>query len=406
MMVSADSLETEPLATAVDRATMPRSSDPASPVSPKTEELPASPTTPAAATADEPVAPQRWAPQARPRLVNVIVIVIVIAAIAAILYAWQLPPFGGRYEQTDNAYVRGQTTIISPQVAGYVADVPAQDFQHVKAGDVLVRIEDSIYSAKVAQARANVLSQVASLDNSTQAQRSREANELAEDASIANAQAQLTKVRADMRRVDALVSHGWVTTRDRDQQVAALRAAEAQLRQARAAREIGRQDVRTVIVGRAGLSANVEAAKAQVRLAEVDLDHTVIRAPQDGQLSEVGVRRGQYVTSGTQLMFLVPKTLWVTANFKEAQTRNMRVGQPASFTVDALGKSRLKGRVESLAPAAGSEFAVLRPDNATGNFVKVAQRIAVRIRIDPDQPLADRIRPGMSVVARIDTGDR
>ena len=206
-----------------------------------------------------------------------------------------------------------------------------------------------------------------------------------------------------MRRVEALAKRGWVTTRDRDQQTAALRAAEAQLRQAQAAREINRQDVRSVVVGRAGLNANVEAARAQVRLAEVDLGHTVIRAPQGGQLSEVVVRRGQYVTAGTQLMFLVPRSYWVTANFREAQTRKMRVGQPASFTVDALGDARLTGRVESLAPAAGSEFAVLKPENATGNFVKVAQRIAVRIRIDPGQPLADRLRPGMSVVARIDT---
>ncbi|MCL6697256.1 HlyD family secretion protein [Sphingomonas sp. NSE70-1] len=371
-----------------------------------TTDGPAPAAAPSEGAAIDPPPPSRWNPQARSNLTTVTAILLVVAAVIFILYAWQLPPFGGRYEQTDNAYVRGQTTIISPQVSGYVSEVPVQDFQQVKAGDVLVRIEDRIYSAKVAQARANVLSQAASLDNSTQAQRSREANELAEDAAIANAQAQLIKAQADMRRIDALVGNGWVTTRDHDQQIAALRAAEAQLRQARAAREIGRQDVRTVIVGRAGLNANVESAKAQVRLAEVDLDHTVIRAPQDGQLSEVGVRRGQYVTSGTQLMFLVPRKLWVTANFKEAQTRNMRVGQPASFTVDALGKTRLKGHVESLAPAAGSEFAVLRPDNATGNFVKVAQRIAVRIRIDPDQPLADRIRPGMSVVARIDTGDR
>jgi len=402
MMVSADSIEAKSLAASAEQAATPGPSAPTAPVSAP----PSSPTAPSAATADEPVAPQRWDPQARSRIVNVIVIAIVIAAIAAILYAWQLPPFGGRYEQTDNAYVRGQTTIISPQVSGYVAEVPAQDYQMVQTGQVLVRIEDQIYRAKVAQARANVLTQVANFDNSTQAQRSKEANELAEDAAIANAQAQLTKVQADMRRTDALIAHGWVTSRDRDQQVAALRAAEAQLRQTRAAREIGRQDVRTVVVGRAGLSANVEAAQAQVRLAEVDLGHTVIRAPQAGQLSEVGVRRGQYVTAGTQLMFLVPKSLWVIANFKEAQTHNMVVGQPASFTVDALDGARLTGRVENLAPAAGSEFAVLRPDNATGNFVKVAQRIAVRIRIDPDQPLADRIRPGMSVVARIDTSDR
>jgi multidrug resistance efflux pump len=347
-----------------------------------------------------------WRPQPRSFLVNVIIILLIAAAIAAVLYAWQLPPFGGRYERTDDAYVRGQTTVISPQVSGYVREVPVKDFDHVEAGQVLVRIEDSIYGARVEQAHANVLSQMANLDNSEQAQRSKEAGELSQDAAIASAEAQLNKVRADLRRTEALAVHGWVTQAERDRQIAAMRAAEAQLSQARAAREIGTQEVRTVVVGRAGLHANVEAAKAQVRLAQVDFDHTVIKAPQDGQLSEIGVRPGQYVSAGTQLMYLVPKALWVTANFKEAQTHRIKVGQSASFTVDALGGARLTGLVESLAPAAGSEFAVLKPDNVTGNFVKVAQRIAVRIRVDPDQPLARQIRPGMSVVVRIDTAQR
>jgi multidrug resistance efflux pump len=334
------------------------------------------------------------------------IVLLVAVAVAAILYAWRLPPFGGHFEQTDDAYVRGQTTVISPQVSGYVSVTPVKDFQDVRAGDVLVRIEDSIYSAKVAQARANVLTQMANLQNADQAQRSKEAGTLQQDAAIANANAQLTRTQADWNRLEPLVKAGWSTHALEDQARAALQAAEAQVKQANAAREIGTQDVRSVVVGRAGLNANVEAAKAQVRLAEVDLGHTVIRAPQSGQLSEVSVRTGQYVTAGTQLMYLVPHDSWVTANFKEAQTRNMRIGQHASFTVDALGGKRLNGTVESLAPASGSEFAVLRPDNATGNFVKVAQRIAVRIRIDPNQPLADRLRPGMSVVARIRTDDR
>lgn len=358
-----------------------------------------------AAEAAEPP-PAAWIPPSRSWLTRLGIAALLIAAIATILYAWQLPPFGGRFEQTDNAYVRGQTTVISPQVSGYVATVPVKDFENVEAGQILIRIEDSIYNAKVVQARANVLTQVANLQNSDQAQRSKEASTLAQDAGIANAQAQLARARADWSRLEPLVRHGWATRAQEDQTRAALRSAEAQVRQADAARAIGTQDVRTVVVGRSGLNANVEAAKAQVRLAEIDLDHTVIRAPQAGQLSEIGVRQGQYVTAGTQLMSLVPRNLWVTANFKEAQTRKIRVGQEASFTVDALGDRRLKGHVESLAPAAGSEFAVLRPDNATGNFVKVAQRIAVRIRIDPNQPLADRLRPGMSVVARIRTDDR
>lgn len=375
------------------------------PVTPKA--VPAAVASQSASAADAGESPpiaSRWSPPPRSRLVRSSAAAITGLAAGAILYAWQLPPFGGRYEQTDNAYVRGQTTVISPQVSGYVADVAVKDFEVVQPGQVLARIDDRVYAAKVAQAKANVLTQLSNLQNSAQAQRSREAGEVAGDAAIFNAEAQLRRVEADMRRTEALVADGWVTLRERDQQMAAVRAAEAALRQARAAREINREEVRTVIVGRAGLEANVEAAKAQVRLAEVDLGHTVIRAPQAGQLSEIGVRRGQYVTAGSQLMFLVPRTFWITANFREAQTRNMRVGQAASFTVDALGSARLSGRVESLAPAAGSEFAVLRADNSTGNFVKVAQRIAVRIRIDPHQPLARRLRPGMSVVARIDTG--
>jgi multidrug resistance efflux pump len=359
-----------------------------------------------AAQSEPELPPERWSPPARTRLVWAGIAALLVAAVATILYAWQLPPFGGRYEQTDNAYVRGQTTIISPQVSGYVAAVPVKDFDNVGAGQVLIRIEDSIYSAKVAQARANVLTQMANLQNSDQAQRSKEASTLVQDAGIVSAEAQLARAQADWNRLEPLVRQGWATRAQEDQVRAALRSAQAQVSQANATRQIGTQDVRTVVVGRSGLSANVEAARAQVRLAEIDLDHTVIRAPQAGQLGEVGVRQGQYVTAGTQLMSLVPRNLWVTANFKEAQTRKIRVGQKATFTVDALGDRRLKGHVESLAPAAGSEFAVLRPDNSTGNFVKVAQRIAVRIRIDPNQSLADGLRPGMSVVARIRTDDR
>jgi multidrug resistance efflux pump len=349
--------------------------------------------------------PASWSPPPKDRRTIAVIVLLVILAILTILYAWNLPPFSDRFEQTDNAYVRGKTTVISPQVSGYVTQVPVQDFQTVRPGDVLVRIEDRIYAARVEQARANVLAQMAGLDNSTQAERSREANALAQDAAIGNAQAQLERARADMRRVDALVADGSVSLRERDQTRAALRQAEAQLRQAGAAREIARQDIRSVTVGRGGLKAGVEAANAQLHLAQIDLEHSVIRAPEGGQLSEIGVRNGQFVTAGTQLMFLVPRQLWVIANFKEAQTRNMRAGQVASVKVDALGGETLTGRIQSLAPAAGSEFAVLKADNATGNFVKVAQRMAVRITIDPRQPLADRLRPGMSVTARVDTGN-
>ncbi|MBU3077451.1 HlyD family secretion protein [Sphingomonas quercus] len=347
--------------------------------------------------------PRGWRPPDKSPAVVIAIAVIAMAGVLAILYAWRLPPFAGLTEQTDNAYVRGRVTVISPQVSGYVTSVPVQDFAEVRAGQVLATIDDRIYAARVAQAKANVAAQEAALANSTQSQRSREVATLSQDAAIASARAQLTRAQADMRRADALVADGSISAREQDQTRAALLAAEAAVRQSEAGRAIGTQDVRTVLVGRGGLQASVEAARAQLRLAQVDLDNTVIRAPAAGQLSEIGVRLGAYVTAGTQLMFLVPHDVWVVANFKEAQTHDMRVGQPASLRVDALGNARLFGRVENLSPAAGSEFSVIKPDNATGNFVKVAQRIAVRIRIGAGQPLAHRLRPGMSVVAKVDT---
>ncbi|MEJ0028787.1 MAG: HlyD family secretion protein [Rhizomicrobium sp.] len=332
---------------------------------------------------------QVWHPPARNPLTTVAIAVLALAAILVVLWAWDLWPFGGRIEVTDDAYVRGRTTVIAPQVSGYVAAVPVHDYQQVRAGGVLVLIDDRIYRARVAQAAASVAAAIAALDNSDQAHAARVA-------ASASARAQLLRAQADMARVNDLVRDGSVSIRERDQTLAALA-------QAQAGGQIAVQDIRSVDVGREGLRAQVEAARAQLRLAEIDLGHTVIRAPETGQLSEVAVRLGQYVTNGTQLFSLVPAERWIIANYKEGQMAHMMPGEPATFTVDALGGLRLTGHVQRLSPAAGSEFAVLKPDNATGNFVKVPQRFGVRIAVDPNQPGADRLRPGMSVETRIDT---
>lgn len=297
-----------------------------------------------------------------------LVIVLAAVAVSAVLAAWHLPPFAGGVETTENAYVRGSTLVIAPQVSGYVVAVEVRDYEQVRAGQVLARVDDRIYNARVAAAHATLNAQIAGLDN---------------------ARAQLLRAQADMARVNDLVSDGSVSIRERDQTLATLRQAEAQA---------GQNNRR-----QGSFEAQVDAARAQLTLAEIDLEHTVIRATVDGQVSEIGVRLGQYVTNGTQLMSLVPAERWVIANFKEAQLAHMAPGQKASFTVDALGDAHFTGRVERLAPAAGSEFAVLKPDNATGNFVKVPQRIGVRIAIDPGQPLSARLSPGMSVEASIET---
>ncbi len=320
-----------------------------------------------------------------------------------ILYTWHLPPFSGGKQRTENAYIRGRTTVIAPQVSGYVSEVPVSDYQFVHKGDVLARIDDASYAARVAQAQAALHAQQAALENSVQARAARAAALASQGAALTSTRSQLERAQADARRADQLVSDGSISKREYDQTLAALRAAEALVHQGESATEIARQDARTVEVGRAGLQAQVEAASAALRAAEIDLERTVIRAPEDGQLGEVGVRMGQFVAPGTTLLALVPSERWIIANYKEAQTDRIRVGQHARFSVDGLDGASFSGTVEQISPAAGSEFSALKPDNATGNFVKVPQRIGVRIRIEADQPRFAELRPGMSVRVRVDT---
>ncbi|MEG3089429.1 HlyD family secretion protein [Sphingomonas sp. PB4P5] len=343
-----------------------------------------------------------WAPPALSTAGAVVIVLLALAGILAVLASWRLWPFTSASESTDNAYVRGRVTVIAPQVSGYVTRVLVRDFETVRPGQPLIVIDQRIYAQRVEQAQAALSAQAATLANSRQLAASRAASLQAQDAAVQNAQAQLMRAQADINRVNDLVTDGSVSLRERDQTLAALRQAQAGVAQARAAREIARQDIRTVQVGRGGQQAGVSGADAALKLAQIDLANTVVRAPEAGRLSEIGVRAGQYVTAGSQLMFLVPADVWVIANFKEAQTARIEVGQPASFTVDALGNARIQGRIERISPATGSEFAVLKSDNATGNFTKVPQRIAVRIRITPGQKLAARLRPGMSVQARVD----
>lgn len=337
---------------------------------------------------------------------GVITAVVAVAGILLVLYAWKLPPFSTAEQRTENAYVRGRVTVISPQVNGYVTAVLVQDFQRVKAGDPLFRIDDRIYRQRLEQAQAALAAREAELSDLSQKGAARQAALTARQAEIGSAEAQLARAQADMARVADLAADGSVSLRERDQAQATLRAAQAAVNQTRAAAEIARQDIRSVPVTRQGLEAAVEGARAAVRLAEIDLANTVVAAPEAGQVGQVGARLGQYVTAGTQLVSIVPPQSWIIANFKEGQTGRMLIGQRASVSVDALGDRRFTGRVQEISPATGSEFAVLPAQNATGNFTKVAQRLPVRIVLDANQAGLERLRPGMSVVARVDTASR
>ncbi len=279
----------------------------------------------------------------------VIMAFVFTAGVLLILWAWQLWPFAGTVLKTNNSYVRGQMTVLAPQVSGHVTEVLVQDYDRVREGQPIVKIDDRIYRQQLAEAEAR----------------------------LALAHADYDRAVLDLGRVEKLAEQKSVSLRERDQLRATAKIGEAQIKQAEAQRD----------------------------LAQINLDNTIITAPRDGQLGEASVRLGQYVSAGTQVIFLVPDKVWIIANFKEGQTKDMKIGQRASFTVDALGHARFTGRIEHIAPATGSEFSVLRPDNASGNYTKVVQRLPVRIAIDPDQDIEGRLRPGLSVITSVDTSD-
>jgi multidrug resistance efflux pump len=358
----------------------------------------------AAAAAVAASSPAAQTPDRRAQVLSATLFALVaLVGVLVVLYAWRLPPFTSAIVSTENALVRGQVTLIGTQLPGYVVDVKVQDFQWVKQGELLAQIDDRIYQQRYEQAQAQLAAQKAALENWVQAHRSAEASVLLNQATLANAQAQAAKSVADLKRVNSLAEDGSLSLREQDSSRAANAQTSAAVAQARAGLDIAKQQVLSVTVNKLSLEAAVANAQAALKAAKVDLDNTRITAPEDGQLGQVTVRKGAYVNVGAQLMGLVPKQLWVIANLKETQMNGVQVGQPATFKVDALDGAQLTGVVERISPATGSEFSVLPADNATGNFVKIAQRIPVRIRIDQGQANARRLAPGMSVVVSIDT---
>ncbi len=332
-------------------------------------------------------------------------LVIGVLGLLGVLYAWKLPPFSTTLRITEDAYVHGKVTTLAPQLAGIVAEVAVQDFQRVKAGDLLVRIDDRIYRQKLAQAEAALEVRKAARTNARQQLRTAEAELRSAESGVVYAKAALKVAEADLGRTERLIKRSIVSQREADEKRLSRDQARAALDQARAKVDTARQSVASVLNNRPSLEAAVASAEAAVKLARIDLDNTRITAPVNGRLGEVGARTGQYVSAGSRLATLVPDRIWIVANYKETQVRGMEPGQPVTFTVDALGDARLTGHIERFSPATGSEFSVISASNATGNFIKIARRLPVRIAIDPGQPLARKLSPGMSVVASIDVSD-
>jgi len=330
-------------------------------------------------------------------------LLVLIVGVTIILWAWRIGPFHTAIEQTDNSYVKGKTTILSSQINGYIKDVLVKDFDQVKQGQVLMHIDATTYDQKVTQAVSGVDQAENSLANQTQAIAQRQADVVAAQAKIDQVKAQYDLSVAQLKRYQQLGDSGAASKSEQDKAAADAQNNLALLKQAQANILVALEALKTAQVAQAGLKAQVNSAQAQLDQANTTKDYSTIVAPLDGQLGEVNPRVGQYVAAGTQLLYLIPKQTWVIANFKETQIANMKIGQKAYFTVDAMNHQKFTGHVEQISPAAGSEFSVLKPDNATGNFTKVVQRIAVRIAIDPNQKGVENLRPGMSVISSVDT---
>ena len=333
----------------------------------------------------------------------VIAVVVAVAGVLLVLYAWRLPPFATSVMTTNDAYVQGRVTGMATQVSGYVRDVLVEDYQTVRRGQPLARLDPRTYQQQVDQARGTLDASIANLDNAAQTINTNRANLQSAQADLIAKQAEGERTATDLRRLSDLAARGSISIRDRDQAVSDARTAAANVAKSRASIRVAAESIKTAIVQRQSLAATVESNRAALEQARINLADTVIYAPHDGQVGATAVNQGQYVAAGSQLIYFVPRTIWVVANFKETQTRNMRVGQTASVAVDALGGVRVAGRVVALSPATGSQFSVLKPDNASGNFTKVVQRLPVKIALDMHDRFAARMRPGLSVVAHVET---
>jgi membrane fusion protein, multidrug efflux system len=328
----------------------------------------------------------------------------VVLSGAAALFALYWLAVGQYIESTDDAYVGGEVTTLSFKVAGLIDTVAILDNQSVKAGDLLLKLDDRDYRAQLAHAEANIAARRAALAN-VDATRGMRVSMLDQArADLAAAMAERVRAKYDIDRYRTLSNDRFASRQRFEQADADNEKARAAERKAQAALEAAEHQLDIVDAQREQASADLDQALADRILAGLNLSYTEIRSPIDGVVGNRSARVGAYATVGAQVLAIVPAHgLWVDANFRESQLASMRNGQPAEITADAVPGITFHGRVASLSPATGAQFSVLPPENATGNFTKIVQRVPVRILLDDDGAELGRLRPGLSVIVHVDT---
>lgn len=343
---------------------------------------------------------------ARPPLLKRLLLAVagLVALVLIALYGSHWWTSGRFIEETDDAYIGGDVTVIGPKVAGYVEEVLVTDNQRVKAGDLLVRLDSRDYRASLAKAEGAVAAQEALLANLDATEQLQHAVIGQARAGIDAAGAETARSRDDNARYKKLVGSNAVSVESAQRADATFKTAQAQSARAQAELLATQRQLDVIATRKQQAKAALMQARAERDLAQLNLGYTELRAPVDGVIGNRRARVGAYAQAGSQLLSVVPASgLWVDANFKEDQLAHMVPGQRVSIHADVLSGREFHGHLDSLAPATGAQFSVLPPENATGNFTKIVQRVPVRILLDPADGVLGQLRPGLSVTASVDT---
>lgn len=307
-------------------------------------------------------------------------------------------------ESTDDAYIGGDVTVIAPKVPGFIAQIAVSDNQPVHAGDLLLKLDDRDYAAALARAEAAVAIQQAALTNLEAAQKLQDAVVAQAQASIDAAEAEIERTRDDRARFAQLLKDTAVSVQDAQKADAVYKEAVAIGEKSRAGLTAAQRQLDVIQTQKQQVQAALAQAIAERDLARLNMSYTELRAPIDGVVGNRSAQVGAYASTGAQLISLVPSSgLWIDANFKESQLAQIRIGAPAIVEVDSIPGRVFHGHVASVSPATGARFSILPSENATGNFTKIVQRVAVRIVLNDEENAAGQLRAGLSVTAKVNT---